>query len=249
MFKAIAFGLNFYNTVTPKCPARALLDHVADFVGNQLSSTPRAGVVLALPEKDVPTSSERLGADLLVEGIGLRVSVCQHCAEIMTQHRLHLRLDGAVQRLPTAAGSLDSRLHTRSNRASLESHPGDIQLRLEFFFLFLLRKLLALNISRLPLHLKLFLVFLTFRNRLALDERLGLNLRRCSTSYADCTQAVTQPGGILQQDSEVGLLCLTIRHDQRWLPCMDRPRGGGHFGLRFDLRFGAHTALLSNKPD
>ena len=194
----------------------ALLYHVAQLVGEQLPAATGPRIIDTALEKDILACGERPGAELLVEGIRLGTGVHPHGAEIVAQCLAHLRLAGVVQRTTAAAGMLDSSRHFWCNRAALESHSLYIWFPLESCIIFFFCNRLALNSSRLALHLNGFLFFLR--------QFLALNDGRCGPVHADCSQAVTQPGSALQLCGEIVPFCLAYRHGncrRTWIAAID----------------------------
>jgi hypothetical protein len=148
----------------------ALLHHVAQLVGDQLSPTAGTWLIRAAFEKDICSGGKGLGLKLLVENIGPSIRMHTHPTEIVAHRLTHLRLDRAVQGLPAAAGAVDGRLDLWRHRAALDSYPLYAGFGLEHFLV----QLLPLE----GLHLqKLFILFLALYWALAVGAKSPLGQR------------------------------------------------------------------------
>jgi len=102
--------------------ARALLDHVGQFVREEVLPRRAMRLVRARAEEDVRAHGKGDGCHAPAESVGLGVGVDAYVAEAHLEHALHALTDRGLQWLTTTALRLNAPGQRRAERAALPAH-------------------------------------------------------------------------------------------------------------------------------
>jgi hypothetical protein len=92
--------------------AAGLLHDMGQFMRQQPTTTGPMGIVLTMTEINIPTSCERDSAESAVQRICAGIGVQANITKINAERGFHLEAYTRLQRLATAARTLDCFLHT-----------------------------------------------------------------------------------------------------------------------------------------